>query len=94
VEQKPDTPAAEEKQSGGLSAFLVWPLAVLVVYMLCIGPFVMLVDKQIVSGKMEDALEFVYAPVEWAYDRTALHKPIGMYLHLWSKRFDAKGDEI
>lgn len=93
MEAKPAITEAEDKQSSGLGAFLVWPLAVLIVYLLCIGPFVMLVDRQVVSGKMEAMLEVIYAPVEWAYDNTPLHKPIGMYLHLWSKRFNAKGDQ-
>lgn len=93
MDGKTDTSATEDKHSSSMGAFLVWPLAVLILYLLCVGPFVMLVDRQVVSGKMEAMLEVIYAPVEWAYDSTPLHKPIGMYLHLWSKRFNAKGDQ-
>ena len=44
-----------------------------------------------VSGKrnisnghpVAQVLRVVYGPVEWAYAKTLLHKPMGLYHHLW-----------
>ena len=92
-EKSAATPAEEKRPGSSLGGFLLWPIAALVVYLVCLGPFVMLVDRQMLSGRTENVLETIYAPIEWAYESTPLHKPIGMYLHIWSKRFDAKGDQ-
>ncbi len=34
-----------------------------------------------------------YRPLGWAYIRTPVHKPLGMYFHLWdSENFNKYGD--
>jgi hypothetical protein len=80
----------EDKHSISWSAFIVWPFVILSLYVLSTGPLVMMFDKKIVSPNSN--LWRVYQPLEWAYDETLLHRPLGMYLHLWSKRFDKNGD--
>ena len=81
--------APEEKHSFNWRAFVLWPCVVLILYVLSAGPMVRLWEKGSVS---DDLMSALYSPVNWAYSRTFLHKPIGLYLHLWCKRFNANGD--
>jgi hypothetical protein len=85
----------EEKPSRGFLRFLPWVGVIFLAYCLSSGPLVMLVDRNVIggSGTMMRLVETVYSPLEWAYDETPLHKPIGIYLSLWSKRFNSNGDE-
>jgi hypothetical protein len=84
----------EEKPSRGFLGLLTWVAAILVVYILGIGPLMMLMDRGIINeeGKIGSALQAMYTPLEWAHLETPLHKPLGMYFHLWSKDFDQNGD--
>lgn len=82
--------ATEEKDSHSWPAWVVWPSVILVLYVLSVGPFVMLNDKGKISHS--NFFETLYWPLAWAYLQTPLHKPLGMYLHLWSKHFDKNGD--
>lgn len=82
----------KEKHSFSWTGFVVWSFVVLVLYVLSVGPVMMMFDKGRISPKYE-FLEKFYLPLEWAYENTLFHKPFGMYLHLWSKRFDKNGDE-
>ena len=34
-------------------------------------------------GQRNGFLGKFYAPLYWAYNETPLHKPLGMYMHLW-----------
>jgi len=37
----------------------------------------------------------IYAPWTWAYNNTPLHKPFGMYLHLWCRDiYDRNGESF
>ncbi|MDB6121162.1 MAG: hypothetical protein JWQ71_155 [Pedosphaera sp.] len=37
----------------------------------------------------------VYEPWRWTYFHTPLHRPLGIYMHLWSSEaFDANGEPI
>ena len=85
---------AREKRPFSIASIFVWAAVLLVAYVLSIGPVVMMLDNGTIQrgGKIFNFVCRVYIPIIWAYDRTPLHRPLGMYLHLWSKRFDAKGD--
>lgn len=73
--------------------WIVWPLVVLFFYVLSAGPVFMLGRKGIISPKSSAFLSVFYAPVVFIYDRTFLHRPLGMYLHFWSPEdFDKNGD--
>ncbi|HZQ47066.1 MAG TPA: hypothetical protein VFC07_08645 [Verrucomicrobiae bacterium] len=94
MEAKPPTPPeTEAKRSINWGAIIGWPIVILILYVVSIGPVMMLQD----SGRMRLSYSFLktfYAPLVWAYDKTPLHKPLGMYLHLWSpKAFNKAGDE-
>ena len=85
-------PEKEIRKSSGVSALLIWPALFFLVYVLAIGPLMLMTDRKVISPGVGTKLEYCYAPLEWAYKNTSLHRPLGMYLHLWSKRFDKNGD--
>jgi len=86
------TTPTEAKHSFNWGGLILWPFLILVLYLLSTGPLVMMMD----NGSISQNNEFVgkiYAPLDWVYENKLLHKPFGMYLHLWSKRYDKKGDQ-
>ena len=91
TEKAADT--AEEKDSHSWTGWIVWPVGILVLYVLSVGPAVMMEEKGMIS-KDNGFLLKLYSPLGWAYENTPLHKPLGMYLHLWSsKYFDKNGEQ-
>jgi hypothetical protein len=80
-----------EKHSISWGGFIFWPFLVLLLYLLSTGPVIMMMDKGFITG--DSKLLRCYEPLDSAYRETLLHQPLGMYLHLWSKRFDKNGDE-
>jgi hypothetical protein len=75
-------------------SWIIWPGLLLLLYVLSTGPVVMMVNKKIIRSKtLLGIVAVVYSPMEWAYDNPALHKPLGVYLHLWvPQKFDTKGN--
>ena len=65
---------------------------VLTSYVLSLGPALKIYDKGKFSPSQKAFMEHFYLPLEWAYKSTLLHRPIGMYLHLWSERFSSNGE--
>ena len=75
-----------ERSSRGVGwVWLCWLAVMVVLYVLSIGPVMMLTVNRNISNPHPVAqfCFIVYAPVEWAYAKTLLHKPIGLYYHLW-----------
>ena len=74
---------------------LCWLGAVVMLYILSSGPYWLMVDKKIIrysTSGGRDA-QIVYYPLSWAYAETLLHKPLGLYWHLWApRRYDGKGN--
>jgi hypothetical protein len=86
-------PTTEAKRSRGLASYLVWGFGIVVLYILSFGPAVFLQ----ISGTLGPSTYAVYfyRPWNWAYRHTPLHKPLGIYLHLWAPSFyDKNGDTI
>ncbi len=57
----------------------------------------MLVEKKIIgpSTSITKFLAAFYKPLGWAYNKTLLHKPLGLYYHLWIPSvIDSKGNII
>jgi hypothetical protein len=73
--------SSEEKERSGS---LVWVIGVLalapLLYVLSIGPVVMLCERAGVNG---GAVRMVYAPVIWLHNNTPLQKPLEWYAGLW-----------
>jgi hypothetical protein len=85
------TTAKEDKHSFNWG-LIVWPLVILILYVLSIGPVWMMMDKEYISLPVAFQMKF-YGPWFWAYQKTPLHKPLGKYLHLWDSRiFDGNED--
>ena len=82
----------EDKHSINWGALILWPFVILILYVLSSGPFSMMMDKSASSRSNQIARKF-YAPLGWAYDETPLHKPLGMYMHLWAPEFFDKNGE-
>ena len=85
-EAKPET-----KSSRGWASYVLWAFVTVIVYALSTGPALRLYWK----GVLNENLMIIYIPFDWLYDRSPLHKPLGMYWHLWCPlRFDRNGDSI
>ena len=85
----------EESSRGLVWVWLCWLGAVLMFYVLSSGPVVMLQSKKVIreNSPYFDFFGKVYSPLNWVYLNTALHKPLGIYWHLWAPRFvDNKGN--
>jgi hypothetical protein len=92
-EQHATTTPKDEKHSINWG-FILWPLVILALYVLSSGPVLMMDSKGRLSY-YNKLVWRIYAPLEWAYFRTPLHKPLGMYLHLWvPKDFGKNGEPI
>jgi hypothetical protein len=82
----------EEKKSINWSAFILWPFLVGILYVLSSGPVVMVARQRGINRVAPSLIKF-YEPIEWAYEKTPLRKPLGMYAHLWApESFDKNGD--
>ncbi len=90
---KPETTTPkDEKHSINWGAIVLWPVVILILYALSVGPVLMMHEK----GRAPQNSRFLanlYGPLIWAYMVTPLHKPLGMYFHLWApKAFNKNGD--
>ena len=84
-----NAPESEAKKSRGLASYILWAFVVVMVYVLSSGPAPLIVYDGTISSK---AL-VIYEPLYFVHKHTLLHKPIGMYRHLWLPfRFDKNGD--
>jgi hypothetical protein len=66
--------------------WILWSGLVLVSYVLSTGPITMLEERKLIYSNTPPhrLLTILYGPVGWAYCETPLHKPLGMYWHLWT----------
>ena len=88
-----ETPPIQEKDGIGWAHFFMWPFIILLIYVLSIGPVLLLDHKGRINRAIGPALESFYAPVGYAYDETFLKKPLGLYFYLWDPEdFDANGN--
>lgn len=82
----------EEKRSFNWG-WVVWPVVVLGIYILSSGPMLLMTEDQNRWRTPPQILSGPYAPVGWAYRKTPLRKPLGLYLHLWlPSRFNRNGE--
>lgn len=89
-----DSDHAEKRtRSFRLSIFAGWLALVLALYVLSWGPAFMMYDRGMLrSPSAQKIARIVYGPLGAAYNTALLHRPLGMYLHLWSKHFDEIGN--
>jgi len=84
-------PESAAKKSPGLGSYVLWGFVVVLVYVLSIGP----VEALIFKGRLYPRISVIYIPLEWAYSKTPLRKPLGIYLHVWCPNvWDKNGNPI
>lgn len=91
--EEPAETREETKHSRGFGRYALWAGVVLLMYFLSMGPYVAL-DYKSWQGRPSwlSFFDTLYYPLYWAYGRTPLRKPIGLYLHLWCPQaFDKDG---
>jgi hypothetical protein len=94
MDDQPAIAAPKDEKHSINWGFVVWPLVILVLYVLSFGPVIKLLGSNPLKPSVDDALKTVYYPLLLAYSQTLLHKPLGMYLHLWAPEFyDKNGDD-
>ena len=87
----------ERNSRGAVWVWFCWLGVAVVLYVLSIGPVMMIAVNRSISNPHPVArvCTIVYGPVEWAYAKTLLHKPIGLYYHLWVPSvIDSQGNII
>ena len=95
-----DNPSAAAKPVVGRHAFnssrlMVCASLILFIYVLSMGPFLRFAFDGRIGYPLVDILDLSFRPWGWAYNETPLHKPLGMYLHLWvPDYFDRKGEWV
>jgi len=79
-----NAPAPETStNSRGMFRFLLWPVAILALYLLSVGP----VAKYYKNRKVPTIVLAVYSPVEALYDQSPVFEAgIEAYLKLWGVR--------
>jgi hypothetical protein len=90
-----DTESVEDKH-GFNWGWIGWPLVFLLGYALSYGPYEKYQERGYGNSRWYSQMSAkMYVPLGWLYRKTPLHKPLGLYYHLWlPKYFDAKGNEI
>ena len=84
---------SETRSRFGATSVVIWVSILVVTYLLGSGPAVWLLAMNKLTPAGERAIWLVYSPVAWLYLKTPLHKPLGMYFHIWApNEFDANGD--
>jgi hypothetical protein len=71
---------APDRAREGLPLWATWLAALPMLYVLSIGPVVMIADK---AGLSPRPFRKFYAPVIWLHDHTVLKQPIEWYAELW-----------
>jgi hypothetical protein len=92
-EQPENATSSDEKYSSSWREFIVWPVVIILLYVLSIGRLARMEYKGLIQDKGRFISKF-YLPLAWAYHETFLHKPIGMYMHLWNPRYFDKDGEM
>jgi len=76
-----DSTTSEEKSSRSYWGFVLWPVAVIVLYVLSAGPVAFAVGKRFIDWRCLR----IYRPVAEAFEGTGFERPFGMYLNMWSR---------
>ena len=87
----PDATASEEKSSRSYWGFVLWPVAVILFYVLSAGPVMLGVRKGILSWQVLNA----YTPLWVVVKAASLDRPFRIYLHFWCPEdYDRNGDPL
>jgi hypothetical protein len=74
---------ARNRRSVGV--WVCWSLGLLLLYFLSYGPVVLYEGRHPLQGKgLQEFIHAFYQPWLWTYDHTIFHRPLQLYLHLWT----------
>jgi hypothetical protein len=77
-------PETDEKKSRGFGSYVVWPFAAVMAYVLSFGPVAKIeFSMRRTHPAFVNAVNVIYSPWAWVYRKTAFHKPLEIYIHLW-----------
>jgi hypothetical protein len=86
-------PETDEKKSRGLGSYVVWAFVAVMVYVLSSGPVMSWAYYKELTSKATNIIGIIYFPLAWAYESPLLHKPLGLYWHMWCPEYiDKNGD--
>jgi len=93
-QKQPGEPTAEAKRSRGFAGYVLLGFGIVVTYFLSAGPAALMswngVFASVGVGRVVSGF---YTPWRLTYLHTPLHKPIGIYMHLWNPNlYDEKGN--
>src|ERR1041385_8442679 len=92
AENAQPTPETEAKKSRGFGSFVVWGVGGVMVYVLGSGPAFRYLWHD-PSTPLYEVISYGYSPLRWAQWKTPLHKPLGIYWHIWCpKIYKLEGD--
>lgn len=95
MEKQPETTTPNEEKRSINWGIIVWSLMILLLYVLSSGPLnTMQHKKQRIWQTHNRFVWAFYRPLHWAYDYTPLHRPLGIYFHLWSDDFNKYGNKV
>jgi|ERR1043166_1407354 hypothetical protein len=79
------TPETDEKKSRGLGSYVLRAFVAVMVYVLSSGPVLrfMVYCPRPRRDTVSYCYKIVYRPLDWAYAKTPLSWPLGMYWHMW-----------
>ncbi len=84
MKEEPAPTEYADKNSFPWGRVSLWLFLILTLYVLSIGPVVMLSDRGYFrSAAAEKCLTTIYSPLIWAYENTFLRKPLKKYVDLW-----------
>jgi hypothetical protein len=81
------------RSRGVVGTWMFWLGCAVLIYVVSAGPAAMLYVKgSLGRGTSYRIVGAFYLPLAYANEETILHKPLGMYLHLWAPElFDRHG---
>ena len=92
MDEQTETATPKDEKHSINWGFIVWPVVILILYVLSSGPVMMMGAKGRIAPENKVVLMF-YSPFGWAMDVTPLGKPMRIYYHLWApKHFDKNGE--
>jgi hypothetical protein len=88
-----ETISGKSDKSFPWRALLLWPFGIVLIYFLSYGPIDRIRMESDSSGRSNHVIDTVYTPWSWSYDHPPLHKPLGLYMHLWvPNKYDEHGE--
>ena len=77
---------SEEKGGRGYWGFVIWPVVVVMIYVLSVGPAVFAVERKVVG----EGLLVIYLPLK-QLKNTPFERPLKIYISWWLPLYKKRG---